>query len=231
MLRTLVSGTLLATTALVGAVNSSAAWPRFADLRAADHDLIVPVQMRGGGGMAGGGMAGAGGMAGGGMAGGVAKGGMGAGAKGDIAGAKGGMAGTGAKGTAGAGAKGGMAGAGAKGTAGAKGGTVGKGGGGTAVARWQRRRHGRRGRWQCERERPRHVRSTLGPAAVFRHCCRRRCAWQRDRCDRGACASGGKSLLDLDERGTNSRLLGLLRAAVKRRDAKAAWAHRAACAG
>ncbi len=146
MLRTLVSGTLLATTALVGAVDLSTAWPQFADLHAADHSLIVPVQMRGGGmagggmaggGMAGGGMAGGGmagaGAAGGGMAGGVAKGGMGAGAKGDIAGAKGGMAGTGAKGTAGAGAKGGMAGAGAKGTAGAKGGTVGKGGGTVGV--------------------------------------------------------------------------------------------------
>ena len=72
MLRTVVSGTLLATTALLGAVDSSTAWPQFADLRAADHNLIVPVQMRGGGmgggGMAGGGMAG-GGMAGGGMAG------------------------------------------------------------------------------------------------------------------------------------------------------------------
>jgi hypothetical protein len=153
MLRTFVSGTLLATTALVAAVDSSTAWPQFADLRAANYDLIVPVQMRGGGGgMAGGGMAGGGmagaGAAGGGMAG-VAKGGMGAGAKGDVAGAgakggmaakgsasagaKGGMAGAGGKGTAGVGTKGGMAGAGAKGTAGAKGGTVGKGGGTVGV--------------------------------------------------------------------------------------------------
>jgi hypothetical protein len=124
MLRT-VSVSLLATTALLGAVDSSSAWPRFADLPAADHNMIVPVQMRGGG------MA-AGGMGGGGMAGGaVAGGGMGGGGMAGGTAAAGGMAakGTAAKGTAGAGAKGGMAGAGSKATAGAKGGMGGAGGG------------------------------------------------------------------------------------------------------
>ncbi len=139
MLRTVVSGSLLATTALLGAVDSSSAWPRFADLPAADHSLIMPAQMRGGGmgggGMAGGGM-GAGGMAAGGMAAGAAggaaaAGGMAGGGMGGGAAVAGGMAGGGmaAKGTAGAGAKGGMGGAGTKAAAGAKGGTVGKGGG------------------------------------------------------------------------------------------------------
>ena len=98
-----------------------------------------------------------------------------------------------------------MAGAGGKGGTAAR--VAWRGGKAAGRRRRPRRRH-------CERERTRHVRSTLGPAAVFRHGHWRRCARQRHRRDRGACASGGKSLLGLDERGTNSGLLGLLHAAV-----------------
>lgn len=57
MLRTVVSRSLLATTARFGAIDSSAAWPLPCELRTADDLLIVPVQMRGAG-MGDGGMAG-----------------------------------------------------------------------------------------------------------------------------------------------------------------------------
>ena len=145
--RATLSTALLTAAAVLSQVGPSSAWPGFADLAAANDDLIVQVGARGGmgggGGMAGmgGGMAGMGGgmaMAGMGGGGGMgAKGMGGAGAKGmGGAGAKGkGAKGKGAKGKGGAGAKG-MGGAGA---AGGMGGAVNVNVHGTTVRPWVRR--------------------------------------------------------------------------------------------
>jgi len=133
--RVLLSGAAVAAVAMLTSVESGSAWPRVVELDAAFHDLILPAQMGGMGGMGGGGMAGmaGGGMAGGGMAGGgmAGAGGM-AGGMGAAAGMGGGGMGAGMGGKAAAGMGGGGKGGGGKGAAGMGGG--GKGGGGKAAA-------------------------------------------------------------------------------------------------